>query len=132
LIGGSVGTHPYLPYQLDIRPSQEFSHSNATAKLAALEVASAHEQRIKFFVPHNGLIDPGQLDAESLGFTLQEGRLLHMASSIDMENTVTIGCAGAVLAYLQRRRTTESITTLGTTTAYQVRFVEMFSLKGTM
>ncbi|KAH2929922.1 hypothetical protein KXW73_007322 [Aspergillus fumigatus] len=55
-----------------------------------------------------------------------------MASSIDMENTVTIGCAGAVLAYLQRRRTTDSITTLGFTGAYQVRSVEMFSLKGTM
>ncbi|KAF7180538.1 hypothetical protein CNMCM7691_009829 [Aspergillus felis] len=132
LIGGSVGTHLYLPYQLDIRPSQEFSHSNATAKLAALEVASAHEQRMKFFVPHNGLIDPEQLEAESLGFTLQEGRLLHMASSIDMENTVTIGCAGAVLAYLQRRRTIDSITTLGSAGAYQVRSVEMFSLKGTM
>ncbi|PKX94249.1 MutS family protein MSH5 [Aspergillus novofumigatus IBT 16806] len=126
------GTHRYLPYQLDIRPSQEFSHFNATAKLAALEVASAHEQKIKFFVPHNGLIDPEQLDAESLGFSLQEGRLLHMASSIDMENTVTIGCAGAVLAYLQRRRTTDSITTLGSNAAYQVRSVEMFSLKGTM
>ncbi|GFF46840.1 DNA mismatch repair protein MSH5 [Aspergillus lentulus] len=126
------GTRSYLPYQLDIRPSQEFGYSNATAKLAALEVASAHEQRIKFFVPHNGLIDPEQLDAESLGFTLQEGRLLHMASSIDMENTVTIGCAGAVLAYLQRRRTTDSIATLGSTGAYQVRSVEMFSLKGTM
>ncbi|KAH1368690.1 hypothetical protein KXX33_003536 [Aspergillus fumigatus] len=113
-------------------PSQEFGHSNAIAKLAALEVPSAHEQRIKFFVPHNGLIDPEQLGAESLGFTLQEGRLLHMASSIDMENTVTIGCAGAVLAYLQRRRTTDSITTLGFTGAYQVRSVEMFSLKGTM
>ncbi|KAH3143904.1 hypothetical protein KXW18_008966 [Aspergillus fumigatus] len=96
------------------------------------EVPSAHKQRIKFFVPHNGLIDPEQLGAESLGLTLQEGRLLHMASSIDMENTVTIGCAGAVLAYLQRRRTTDSITTLGSTGAYQVRSVEMFSLKGTM
>ncbi|GIJ83914.1 mutS protein msh5 [Aspergillus pseudoviridinutans] len=128
----NVGTHLYLPYQLDIRPSQEFSHSNATAKLAALEVASAHEQRMKFFVPHNGLIGPEQMEAESLGFTLQEGRLLHMASSIDMENTVTIGCAGAVLAYLQRRRTTDSITTLGSTGSYQVRSVEMFSLKGTM
>ncbi|GFF57535.1 DNA mismatch repair protein MSH5 [Aspergillus udagawae] len=127
-----VEDHLYLPYQLDIRPSQEFSHSNATAKLAALEVASAHEQRMKFFVPHNGLIDPEQLDAESLGFALQEGRLLHMASSIDMENTVTIGCAGAVLAYLQRRRTIDSITTLGSTGAYQVRSVEMVSLKGAM
>ncbi|RHZ44737.1 MutS family protein MSH5 [Aspergillus thermomutatus] len=49
-----------------------------------------------------------------------------------MENTVTMGCAGAVLAYLQRRRTTDSITTLGSAGAYQVRSVEMFSLKGTM
>ncbi|KAH3161398.1 hypothetical protein KXV34_000097 [Aspergillus fumigatus] len=109
-----------------------FNEDKTALEVTADEVPSAHEQRIKFFVPHNGLIDPEQLGAESLGFTLQEGRLLHMASSIDMENTVTIGCAGAVLAYLQRRRTTDSITTLGFTGAYQVRSVEMFSLKGTM
>lgn len=91
-----------------------------------------HEQRIKFLVPHSGLIDPDQIDDESLGFTLQEGRLLHMASSIDMENTVTVGCAGAVLAYLQRRRTTESMTSIGSVDNFQVRSVEMFSLTGTM
>ncbi|GAB1196381.1 hypothetical protein APSETT444_005651 [Aspergillus pseudonomiae] len=46
------------------------------------------------------------MDTESLDFTLQDGRFLHIPSSIDMENQVTIGCAGAVLTHLQRRRAT--------------------------
>ncbi|KAF9890300.1 MutS protein msh5 [Aspergillus nanangensis] len=123
----------YLPYQLDIRPSQEFSYANARNKLAALEVSTRHEQRIRFLVPHNGLVDPEQMDPETLDFTLQEGRLLHMSSSIDMENTVTIGCAGAVLTHLQRRRATISSTTNENSTSfYQIDSMEMFCLSGTM
>lgn len=100
--------------------------------MVALEISSMHEERIQFLVPHNGMIDAEQLDAENIGFTLQEGRLLHMSSSVDMENTITIGCAGAILTYLQRRRATEP--SLGNTTvdAYRVKSVEMFGLKGTM
>ena len=94
----------YLPYQIDIRPTPEFSYSNAESKLLALEISSTHEQRIRFFVPQNGLAGPEEVDPEEMGFTLQEGRLLHISSSVDMGNPVTIGCAGAILTYLQRRR----------------------------
>ncbi|PWY83058.1 DNA mismatch repair protein Msh5 [Aspergillus sclerotioniger CBS 115572] len=125
-------THSYLPYQLDIRPSQEFNYSNAKNKLVALEISSRHEQRIKFLVPHNGLVDGEQLDAENLDLTLQEGKLLHMSGSIEMENTVTIGCAGVILAYLQRRRASMSTTNNRALGALQVSSVEIFSLKGTM
>ncbi|OOG00980.1 hypothetical protein ASPCADRAFT_511811 [Aspergillus carbonarius ITEM 5010] len=125
-------THSYLPYQLDVRPSQEFNYSNAKNKLVALEISSRHEQRIKFLVPHNGLADGEQLYAENLDLTLQEGKLLHMSSSIEMENTVTIGCAGVILAYLQRRRASISTTNDRASGAFRVSSVEMFSLKGTM
>ncbi|PYI12502.1 DNA mismatch repair protein Msh5 [Aspergillus sclerotiicarbonarius CBS 121057] len=125
-------THSYLPYQLDIRPSQEFNYSNARNKLVALEISSRHEQRIKFLVPHNGLADGEQLDAENLDLTLQEGKLLHMSGSIEMENTVTVGCAGVILAYLQRRRASMSTSNERASGAFRVSSVEMFGLNGTM
>ncbi|PWY89766.1 DNA mismatch repair protein Msh5 [Aspergillus heteromorphus CBS 117.55] len=122
-------THSYLPYQLDVRPSQEFNYANAKNKLVALEISSRHEQRIRFLVPHNGLVDNEQMDAESMDLTLQEGKLLHMSASIEMENTVTIGCAGALLAYLQRRKTSIAASS---DSVFRVSFVEMFCLTGTM
>ncbi|PYH39873.1 MutS family protein MSH5 [Aspergillus neoniger CBS 115656] len=125
-------THSYVPYQLDVRPSQEFNYSNAKNKLIALEISSRHEHRIKFFVPHSGLVDGEQLDTENLDLTLQEGKLLHVSGSIDMENTVTIGCAGAILAYLQRRRASMSILNEGASRVFGVSSVEMFTLSGSM
>ncbi|PYI25587.1 DNA mismatch repair protein Msh5 [Aspergillus indologenus CBS 114.80] len=121
-----------LPFQLDIRPSQEFGYENAKNKLVALGISSKHEQRMRFLVPHNGFADSEQIDSESLDFTLQEGKLLHISSSIEMENTVTIGCAGALLMHLQRRRASASIATDQASETYRVRSVEMFSLLGAM
>ncbi|PYH87180.1 DNA mismatch repair protein Msh5 [Aspergillus uvarum CBS 121591] len=121
-----------LPFQLDIRPSQEFGYENAKNKLVTLGISSKHEQRMRFLVPHNGFADSEQIDSESLDFTLQEGKLLHISSSIEMENTVTIGCAGALLMHLQRRRASASIATDQASETYRVTSVEMFSLPGAM
>lgn len=102
------------------------------SKLVALEVSSSHEERLRFFVPQNGLDGPEEeADPEDMGFTLNEGRLLHISSSVDMENPVTVGCAGAILSYLQRRRATRSIGAIATD-PFRVRYLEMFSLQDTM
>ncbi|PLB34650.1 MutS family protein MSH5 [Aspergillus candidus] len=122
----------YLPYRLDVRPSQEFSYLNARNKLVALEIYSKHEQRIKFLVPHNGLMNAEDLEIANLDFTLEEARHLHVLGAIDMDSSVTIGCAGAVLAYLQRRRATVSVAGDATPGVFQISSVEMFSLRGTM
>lgn len=122
----------YLPYHLDVRPSQEFSPASAKNKIVALDISSTHEHRLQFLVPHNGMMSADELDAENVGFTLQEGKLLHMSSSVDMENSITVGCAGAVLTYLQRRRATEPNLGDEGSDAFRVRSVEMFGLKGTM
>ena len=98
-----------------------------------------HQQRLQFLVPHSGLADSAsdvnQLAVEDVGFTHQEGRLLSLSSSVDMENTITVGCAGVILTHLQRRRTSE----LGLNDhhrqdggSWRVKAVEMFSLKETM
>lgn len=127
-----IDSSSYLPYQVDVRPTQEFSHANAKSRLVALEVSSSHEERLRFFVPQTGLADTEEVNPDDMGFTLHEGRLLHVSGSIDMENSVTIGCAGAALSYLQRRRaTTTSVGPLDNC-PFMVRFLEMFSLRNTM
>ncbi|KAL4786062.1 muts domain V-domain-containing protein [Aspergillus varians] len=126
------GVRPYLPYQLDVRPSQEFNPSNARNKLVALKISSRHEELFKFLVPHNGLVDTDGLDSENLDFTLEEGRHLHMASFLDLENKVTLGCAGAILTYLQRRRSSDLVPGSTDSGLYQVTSFEMSTLNGTM
>ncbi|PLB43783.1 DNA mismatch repair protein Msh5 [Aspergillus steynii IBT 23096] len=121
----------YLPYQIDVRPSQEFGHASAISKLVSLDISSRHEEQIRFLVPHAGLVDADHMDTESLDFTLQEGRILHMGGSIEIQNTVTMGCAGAILTHLQRRRATMSSGN-GTIEIFRIASVEMVGLKGTM
>lgn len=131
----SPDTSSYLPYQIDARPSQEFSVTNAKDRLVALEVSSAHEQRLRFLVPDSGISGPEEMNPEDMGFGVHEGRLLHISSSVDMDNPITLGCVGAVLGYLQRRRATgTSIDPIGPTDEcpFQVRSLEMFSLENTM
>ncbi|KAJ5620019.1 hypothetical protein N7510_004003 [Penicillium lagena] len=125
----------YLPYQVDVRPTSEFNHANAQSKLVSLDLSSTHEERFRFFVPHDGIAAPDEVNAEDMGFTLQEGRLLHISSSVDMENQVTIGCAGAILTYLQRRRATQpTLRDLGDkgSSGFRVHSLEMFSLHDSM
>lgn len=103
----------------------------------ALDVSSAHEQRLRFLVPESGISGPSpeEVNAEDMGFTLHGGRLLHISSSVDMDNPITLGCVGAVLSYLQRRRATgTSMDPIGPTDEcpFQVRSLEMFNLENTM
>lgn len=85
---------------------------------------------IQFLVPSDGLTDE-QITVENAGFTSQKEKLLRLASHIDLENTVSLGCAGAILTYLQRRRTSEYPSD-GISGAFRVRSIESFTLKGTM
>jgi DNA mismatch repair protein MSH5 len=131
LIGNNVVSSGYLPYQVDVRPTSEFSYSDAESKILGLELSSNHEELIRFLIPQNDLGGPEEVNPEEMGFTLQEGRLLHISSSIDMENPVTIGCAGAILQYLQRRRSS-ALTPLGGGNDYRIRALQMFNIRDTM
>ncbi|KAJ6145414.1 hypothetical protein N7470_009309 [Penicillium chermesinum] len=122
----------YLPYRIDIRPNQEFSPSDAETRLTALEISSAHEQRMRFFVPHSGIAGPDEGGIENIGFTLNEGRLLHISSAINTENPVTLGCVGAILNYLQKRRATNFNAESSEACSPRIHFLKMFNLKDTI
>lgn len=67
------------------------------------------------------------------GFTDRQGRLLRLSGLIDFDSHLSIGCAGAVLLYLERRRAAHFIP--GDPDAYasfRVSTFETFSLKGSM
>lgn len=122
----------YLPYQVDILPNQEFSYTDAENRLTALDVSASHEERMRFLVPHTGLAGPDDNGIDNIGFTLNEGRLLHISSAIDMENPVTIGCAGALLNYLQKRRASTANIEHVDICSFAVRLLKMFNLKENM
>ena len=99
------GEEPPLPYQVNIRPTQEFSYEGAKSKLASLETAFAQSAGTSFLVPG----DPSAYETDEalhheIGSTGRQGKLLALSSCLDFESTVGIGCIGAILTYIQRRR----------------------------
>ena len=87
---------------------------------------------MQFFVPHTCIAGPDEGGIDNIGFTLNEGRMLHISSAIDMENPVTIGCVGAILNYLQERKATNVNIEHVATCSFTVRYLQMFNLKDTM
>ncbi|KAF3049875.1 MutS protein msh5 [Didymella keratinophila] len=117
-----------LPFLLDVRPPSEFYYDAAKSKLMTLRLGEEDGAQVTFNVPGDHL---GGYDTESAHG--QQGRLLHLAGWVDMESRVTVGCAGALLSYLQRRRAAAYLP--GDEAAYmmfRITTLEMFSLRETM
>ncbi|KAI1154751.1 muts domain V-domain-containing protein [Nemania diffusa] len=63
----------------------------------------------------------------------RQGQLMRLATSVNLDSQLTIGCAGAVLGDIQRRRTTQYLPNdPDALLAFRVRSVEMFSLFNSM
>ena len=60
-----------------------------------------------------------------------QANLVRLSSFINTSSKITVGCAGAVLAYIQRKRDGEYIPG-DPRAAASVASIEMFSLKDTM
>jgi DNA mismatch repair protein MSH5 len=133
LILAAVGDEPPLPYQVEIRPSQEFGYEGAKFKLINLETTIASNDDPRFLVPGDVSTYEDEQDHENLGSTNRQGKLLRLSSCIDLENRIGIGCMGVILTYLQRRRAANYLPEdPDAQRAFQVRSLEMFSLQDTM
>ncbi|KAF1835488.1 hypothetical protein BDW02DRAFT_495713 [Decorospora gaudefroyi] len=119
-----------LPFVLDVRPPGEFYYEAAKSKLVSLRLGESNSTRVRFNVPGElAAVDP--MDNEST--VGQQGQLLRLAGWIDLESRLTVGCAGALISYLQRRRAAAYLP--GDHTAhlmFRVSTLEMFSLRETM
>jgi DNA mismatch repair protein MSH5 len=63
----------------------------------------------------------------------RQGQLLRLAGWIDVDSRVTVGCAGAVLAYILRKRAATFLPgDLAAQAMHRISIIEMFTLAGSM
>lgn len=89
------------PYRISIRPTAEFSYASARDKLATINISEESGPPLTLHTPE---------DIHDLsGGQQRRGNLLRLAGWINVDSKITVGCAGAVLAYLQRKASIESV-----------------------
>ncbi|KAI9685968.1 MAG: MutS protein msh5 [Bathelium mastoideum] len=122
-----------LPYLMDIRPSGEFSYEGGKSKLLSLNIGVGDGPRLEFVVPgdvtaNNGFSDFDDADRGSI-----QGRLLRLSAWIDFTSHVTVGCVGALITYLQRRRAASFLPgDVAGQAMFRISVLEMFTLSGSM
>ena len=122
-----------LPYILEIRPSPEFSYEGGKSKLLGVLIDSDATNQVAFLTPGDADSYDEYGDGNEPGFTDRQGKMIRLSGRIDMESHLTIGCAGAVLTYIQRRKAVEYIPgDISASNAFRTSTVEMFSLDGMM
>ncbi len=120
-------------YLLESRANTEFGYESARNKLINLRIGQPGGPNVTFVVPGDVVAFDDDLSNSDAGFAGRQGQLLRLSVWINMESKLTVGCAGAVLSYLQRRRSTSYLP--GDQAAagmFRVSTVEMFSLSGSM
>lgn len=132
-IDGRSADQTRLPYLLECRPSAEFGYDSAKNKLINLHIGQESGPRVTFVVPGDVSTEVENYDNPDAGFAGRQGQLLRLSGWINIESRTTVGCAGAVLAYLQRRRATAYLPgDQASATMFRVGTVKMFSLSGSM
>ncbi|KAF7193999.1 MutS protein-like 5 [Pseudocercospora fuligena] len=122
-----------LPYLLECRPNAEFGYDSARNKLVNLRIGQTGGPSVTYTVPGDVMTHDDDRQSSDSGFHGGQASLLRLSGWINLESRLTVGCAGAVLAYLQRRRATTYLPgDRDAESMFRIARVEMFSLKDSM
>ncbi|KAF2019048.1 hypothetical protein BU24DRAFT_341301 [Aaosphaeria arxii CBS 175.79] len=128
--GGSNGRLD-LPFFIEFRPSNEFSHDFGQSKLASLNILSGDGPGVTFIVP--GDVVPATANIADDSSSFRQRQLLRLASWISLDSHLSVGCAGALLAYVQRRRAIAYLPgDVAANAMFRISSLEMFSLRDIM
>ncbi|KAI9727494.1 MAG: MutS protein msh5 [Chrysothrix sp. TS-e1954] len=135
--GSSVGdsSDPFsLPYVLESRPGNEFAYEASKSKLANLRLGEQNGTQVSFVLPgHVGTGLRQSSDFDDGDISQQQTQLMRLAGWVSVESRVTVGCAGAIISYLQRRRAARFLPgDQHQHNMFRICTVETFSLRGTM
>lgn len=122
-----------LPFILEYRPSPEFNYEAGKDKLVNLHLFSDGGPEVSFVTPgvNDSFNDYG--DGNEVGCTDRQGKILRLSAWIDMESRLTVGCAGALLTYIRRRKAVEYLPSDEMVVdLFGISTIEMFSLKDMM
>ncbi|KAI5204078.1 hypothetical protein E4T38_04811 [Aureobasidium subglaciale] len=123
-----------MPALCSPRPSSEFLYDSARCRLADLKLDHEDGPKVTFTTPGDVVIgrDEGYI-ADGDAFETRQGQLLKLAGWIDVESRVTVGCSGAVLAYIRRKRAATFLPGDAAARAmHRISTIEMFTLAGSM
>lgn len=121
-----------LPYLLECRPNAEFGYDSARSKLVNLNIGQQHGPSVHYITPGD-VVPYDKLNTGDVDGVGRQGALLRLSGWISWDSRLTVGCAGCVLSYLQRRRATSYLP--GDRNAgdfFRVSSIEMFSLSESM
>ncbi|KAL9597285.1 MAG: hypothetical protein Q9219_005266 [cf. Caloplaca sp. 3 TL-2023] len=120
------------PYIVEVRPSSEFGFEAGKMKLASISLTK-EGPCMSFIVPGNPEAFDSNTDSNELGHGSDHGNLLRLSGLVNLESQLGVGCAGAVLTYLQRRKAVLYLPRdMQCNLAFRVLSVETFSLSGIM
>ena len=118
---------------LEFRPSPEFRYDAGKNKLINLGLFAASGSDASFVVPGSNDSYDVYSDSNDIGYTDRVGKLLRLSTWIDMDSCITVGCAGALLTYIRRRKAVEQFPgDEDVSTCFRISAIEMFSLRDTM
>lgn len=121
-----------LPYKIELRPLADFKYDQALHKLSTLP-SLQETTGVRFLIPGEEDQSSDNSFTQETGLTDERGRALHISSSINSESRTSIGCAGAIITFLQRKKASEYLEgDRAAEEAYPILRLEMFSLKNTM
>ncbi|KAL8681092.1 MAG: hypothetical protein Q9186_002744 [Xanthomendoza sp. 1 TL-2023] len=121
------------PYLLEVRPSLEFGYEAGKTKLGSIRLANNTAPVVAFITPGDAESHEDYMESNDPDYTGRQGKLLRLSGIVDLESRLTVGCAGAVLTYLQRRKAVMYLPgDDAVNSAFRVSSVEMFSLSGIM
>lgn len=122
-----------LPYLLECRPNAEFGYDAARNKLVSLRIGQQGGPAVTYVVPGDVVTHDDVDSAEGGGPTGRQSQLLRLSGWINLESKSTVGCAGAILSYIQRRRASTYLPgDQNSENFFRVGTVEMFSLRDSM
>ncbi|KAI3331791.1 muts domain V-domain-containing protein [Xylariaceae sp. AK1471] len=110
--------------------STDFRYETGKNRLLDLQLGMAGPQSMLY----TSVVDDTVLeDDDNKGQGSRQGQLMRLAASINLDSQFTIGCAGAVLSDIQRRRTTQYLPNdPDALVAFEIQSVQMFSLFNSM
>lgn len=123
-----------MPYDLEVRPGLEFGYEHGKTKLLSTCTDADREHHIAFLTPGDADMNEPDLISNVMGYNGRKGTLLHLSSMVDLESRLSVGCAGAVLTCLQRRKAVNHLNTSAddAPSIFDVSTISMFNLDKTM
>ncbi|KAK9323444.1 muts domain V-domain-containing protein [Lipomyces orientalis] len=117
-------------FRLDIRPSNEFSHTAAINRILSLKLNRVHDDLAMQFVTPDDNGDNFAMLAET-GMP-SKAALLDLSSRINLDKEISLGCAGAVISYTQKLMVLEDGLINHNDASLRINEIESFKLNDIM